>query len=128
MLVRRHFIVAGVAMALAGGTLFATRGYAHHGWSWADESETFELTGVIKSAQLGNPHGLLNVTANKEDWTVEVGQPWRNERAGLTNSMLAKGVEATFQGHRAKDRKKRLMKAERIIIAGKLYNLYPDRD
>jgi hypothetical protein len=42
--------------------------------------------------------------------------------------MLAKGVEATFQGHRAKDKKKRLMKAERIIIAGKLYNLYPDRD
>ena len=51
MLVRRHFIVAGAAMALAGGTLFATRGYAHHGWSWADESETFELTGVIKTAQ-----------------------------------------------------------------------------
>jgi hypothetical protein len=42
--------------------------------------------------------------------------------------MLAKGVEATFQGHRAKDKKKRVMKAERIIISGKLYNLYPDRD
>ncbi|MGB7940396.1 MAG: hypothetical protein WCF72_17510 [Pseudolabrys sp.] len=23
----------------------------HHGWSWADESENFELTGVIKTAQ-----------------------------------------------------------------------------
>jgi hypothetical protein len=119
--------VGCAAIALAGAALFATRGYAHHGWSWA-EDENFELTGVIKSAQLGNPHGLLTVTANKEDWTVEVGQPWRNERAGLTDSMLAKGVEATFQGHRAKDKKKRVMKAERIIIAGKLYNLYPDRD
>jgi hypothetical protein len=127
MLVRRHFVVAGAAMALAGITLFATRGYAHHGWDWADESETFELTGVIKAAQLGNPHGVLTVTAKNEDWTVEVGQPWRNERAGLKDSMLAKGVEATFQGRRAKDKKKRLMKAERIIIAGKLYNLYPDR-
>ena len=127
MLVRRHFIVGCAAIALAGAALFATRGYAHHGWSWA-EDENFELTGVIKSAQLGNPHGLLTVTANKEDWTVEVGQPWRNERAGLTDSMLAKGVEATFQGHRANDKKKRVMKAERIIIAGKLYNLYPDRD
>jgi hypothetical protein len=114
-------------MALAGIALFATRGYAHHGWDWADESETFELTGVIKAAQLGNPHGVLTVTAKNEDWTVEVGQPWRNERAGLKDSMLAKGVEATFQGRRAKDKKKRLMKAERIIIAGKLYNLYPDR-
>jgi hypothetical protein len=127
MLVRRRFIVGSAAMVLAG-PLFGTRGYAHHGWDWADESENFELTGVIKSAQLGNPHGLLTVTAKNEDWTVEVGQPWRNERAGLKDSMLAKGVEATFQGHRAKDKKKRLMKAERIIIAGKLYNLYPDRD
>ena len=38
------------------------------------------------------------------------------------------GVEATFQGHRGKDKNKRVMKAERIIIKGKLYNLYPDRD
>ena len=127
MLVRRHFVVAGAAMALAGIALSATRGYAHHGWDWANESETFELTGVIKAAQLGNPHGVLTVTAKNEDWTVEVGQPWRNERAGLKDSMLAKGVEATFQGRRAKDKKRRLMKAERIIIAGKLYNLYPDR-
>src|SRR4029434_2945096 len=128
MLVRRHFIVGSAAMALAGGTLFGTRGYAHHGWDWADESENFELTGVIKSAQLGNPHGLLTVTAKNEDWTVEVGQPWPNERAGLQDSLRRKGVEATCQGHRAQDKKMRLMKAERIIIAGKLYNLYPDRD
>jgi hypothetical protein len=78
-------------MALAGGTLFGARGYAHHGWSWADESETFELTGVIKSAQLGNPHGLLTVTAKNEDWTVETGQPWRNERAGLKNCRSRSG-------------------------------------
>ena len=44
MLVRRHFIVAVAAIALE-------RRYAHHGWSWADESENFELTGVIKTAQ-----------------------------------------------------------------------------
>ena len=41
----------------------------------------FELTGVIKSAKLGNPHGILKVNAKKdgkdEEWTVEVGQPWR---------------------------------------------------
>jgi hypothetical protein len=44
------------------------------------------------------------------------------------DAMLAKGVEATFQGHRTKDKNKRVMKAERVIIKGKLYNLYPDRD
>ena len=127
MLQRRRFIAAAGALALAGVVSFAGSGLAHHGWAWA-EGENFELTGVIKAAELGNPHGLLTVTAKGEDWTVEVGQPWRNARAGLKDAMLAKGVELTLQGHRAQDPKVRRMKAERVIIRGKLYNLYPDRD
>jgi hypothetical protein len=124
MQMTRRFTCA--AIALVGTALFITRGLAHHGWDWA-EGEKFELTGVITAAQLGNPHGVLTVSAKNETWTVEVGQPWRNERAGLKDAMLVKGVEATFQGHRAKDKSKRVMKAERVIIKGKLYNLYPDR-
>jgi hypothetical protein len=127
MYVTRRFTLTCTAIVLAGTALSVTRGLAHHGWDWA-EGENFELTGVITAAQLGNPHGVLTVSVNNEKWTVEVGQSWRNERAGLKDAMLAKGVEATFQGHRAKDKKRRLMKAERIIIKGKAYNLYPDRD
>ena len=103
---------------------------AHHGWAWAEDN-TFELTGVIKSARLGNPHGLLKVASKKEgkeeEWTVEVGQPWRNERAGLKDSMLVKGVELTVRGNRAKDPKLKVVKAARIIINGKTYDLYPER-
>mgnify|MGYP003410147194 CR=1 FL=1 len=51
-----------VAIALAGTALFITSGLAHHGWDWA-EGENFELTGVITAAQLGNPHGVLTVSA-----------------------------------------------------------------
>ena len=127
MHVTRRFTLTCTAIVLAETALSVTRGLAHHGWDWA-EGENFELTGVITAAQLGNPHGVLTVSANNEKWTVEVGQPWRNERAGLKDAMLAKGVEATFQGHRAKDKSKRVMKAERVIIKGKTYNLYPDRD
>lgn len=127
MMTRRRFTALCGTAALLGAGLFATRGIAHHGWAWA-EGENHELTGVIKEARLGNPHGELIVTANGEDWIVEVGQPWRNARAGLTDSMLVKGVELTAQGHRHKDRSKHVLKAERIIIKGKLYNLYPDRD
>ena len=86
---------------------------------------------MIKSAKLGNPHGLLKVNAKKdgkdEEWTVEVGQPWRNERAGLKDSMLVKGVELTIQGNRAKDPKLKVVKAARVIINGKIYDLYPER-
>jgi hypothetical protein len=117
----RRIVVGGlVSMAFAGKAL------AHHGWDWA-EDKTFEITGVIKSAKLGNPHGLLKIDVKKEEWTVEVGQPWRNERAGLKDSMLVKGVELTIHGHRAKDPKLRVVKANRVVIKGQTYNLYPER-
>ena len=128
MLTRRH-VVVGCAVLICGAAagLVAPGAFAHHGWAWA-EDENFDLTGTIKQAKLGNPHGLLTVSAKDGDWSVEVGQPWRNARAGLKDDMLAKGVTATFQGHRAQDKSKRRMKAERIVIKGKLYNLYPDRE
>jgi len=123
---RRQIVAACGVIAMAGAATFATRAVAHHGWSWA-EGENFELTGVIKSAKLGNPHGLLKVMSKGEEWTVEVGQPWRNARAGLKDSMLTKGVELTIRGNRAKDPKLKVMKAVRVIIKGKNYDLYPER-
>ena len=37
------------------------------------------------------------------------------------------GTTLTVHGHRSAKKGELLMKAERIIIAGKSYNLYPDR-
>jgi hypothetical protein len=119
----RRFVVTGLA---AAALIPLGAAHAHHGWAWA-EDDKFELTGVITSAKLGNPHGLLKVRSKGEEWTVEVGQPWRNARAGLKDSMLVKGVELTIQGNRAKDQKLKVMKAARVIIKGQVYNLYPER-
>jgi predicted GNAT family N-acyltransferase len=58
---------------------------------------------------------------------VEVGQPWRNERAKLTPELLSVGRVITAHGHRSANAGERLMKAERVVIDGKSYNLYPDR-
>lgn len=118
MLTRRILIAA--VLAIAGPAL------AHHGWRWTDDGE-FELTGIITAADLGNPHGVLTVEADAEVWMVEVGQPWRNEAAGLTDAMLVPGVEIVARGHRAADPAQLLMKAERVIIDGTTHDLYPDR-
>ena len=115
------------ATFLAAGLLHALPALAHHGWSWTTGGN-LELAGVIQEARLGNPHGVLTVDADGETWTVEVGQPWRNERAGLTPGDLAKGVEATFIGEPASDLKERRLKAERLMIGDKDYVLYPERD
>jgi Family of unknown function (DUF6152) len=104
----------------------ATPALAHHGWRWTDDGE-FELTGTITAAELGNPHGLLTVEVESEVWTVEVGQPWRNAEAGVTDAMLSPGTEITARGHRSADPDQLLMKAERLVIGGTTYDLYPDR-
>jgi hypothetical protein len=100
--------------------------WAHHGWSWTTGGN-IELTGIIKTAKLGNPHGVLTVDADGEIWTVEVGQPWRNEQAGLTPDDLAPGVELTVIGEPSANIDDKLMKAERILIEGREHALYPNR-
>jgi len=110
-----------VIVAAAGSAL------AHHGWSWTTGGN-ISLTGIIKSAQLGNPHGVLKVDAEGEVWTVEVGQPWRNARAGLKPGDLAAGVEVRIVGEPSDNINDKLMKAEKIYIGGREYVLYPDRD
>ena len=80
-----------------------------------------------REARLGNPHGVLTVDADGEMWTVEVGQPWRNARAGLQDGDLAPGVEVAIEGEPAADVSERRLKAERLTIAGRDYDLYPDR-
>jgi hypothetical protein len=130
MLTRRDFLVLGGLFGLLAAVLGPAglpKALAHHGWRWAEDGN-FELTGVIKAVQLGNPHGVLTVDAEGELWTVEVGQPWRNERAGLTDDMLAIGRELTISGARSADHAEKRVKAERVVIDGQLYTLYPDRD
>jgi Family of unknown function (DUF6152) len=99
---------------------------AHHGWGWATDEE-FELTGKITAVRLGNPHGEVSLDVKDDKWIVEVGQPWRNEKAGLTQKLLSKGQVITAHGHRSARKGQRLMKAERLVINGRSYNLYPDR-
>lgn len=119
MLYRRTVLISGLWLAPAAA-------FAHHGWVWAEDEE-FTLEGVVREARLGNPHGELDLDAADGAWTAEIGQPWRNERAGLTDAMLVPGLALTLEGHRSQNPDERVMKAERVIVAGKLYDLYPDR-
>ena len=116
----RRFLLAAIA------ALPAFPAFAHHGWRWTDSGD-FELTGLITEARLGNPHGVLTIDADGEVWVAEVGQPWRNTRAGLEDEMIAPGTEITILGKRAADATDRKVKAEVVILNGERYVLYPDR-
>ncbi len=122
---KKTLIVAAALAAVV--SLRPVPGAAHHGWSWTTGGN-IELVGIIQSARLGNPHGVLTVDAEGEVWTVEVGQPWRNERAGLEPGDLGEGVEARFVGEPAADSAERRLKVERLYIDGREYILYAGRD
>lgn len=102
-------------------------GDAHHGWAWTTGGN-IELTGIIRKVSLGMPHGIIRVDADGEMWTVEVGQPWRNERSGLKPGDLSEGVEIRAVGEPAADPSEKRLKAERLFIKGREFDLYPRRD
>jgi hypothetical protein len=118
--------LAWVALLVAG--VFLTQAaLAHHGWGWATDEE-FEISGKITQVKLGNPHGEVTLDVQGEKWLIEVGQPWRNERAGLTPALLSIGRMITVHGHRSAKESEKLVKAERVVIDGKSHDLYPDRE
>ncbi len=120
----RHWISI---LTLAMGLIYAQLSFGHHGWGWATDEE-YEITGEVTDLRLGNPHGELTLNVDGSEWTVEVGQPWRNDRVGLSPELLQPGATITAHGHRSAKQGELLLKAERIVINGKDYNLYPDRD
>jgi hypothetical protein len=120
-------LLQGAFVALSLLAFSAVASVAHHGWSWTTGGN-IELIGIIKSAKLGNPHGVVTVDAEGELWTVEVGQPWRNKRAGLKDADFSPGNEMKFVGEPSADKSKKRMKAERIFFKGREFKLYPDRD
>ena len=120
---RRNFYAAALGAAL----FLPAVALAHHGWSWTT-GENIELTGKITATSLGNPHGELTMDVDGTLWTVEVGQPWRNSRAGLEDGDLAEGVVLTVSGEPSADPDEKLLKVERLWIDGVEYELYPERD
>jgi len=115
-------LLAAIALVFQFGTA-----HAHHGWSWTTGGN-IDLTGIIKSVELGNPHGVLQVDVEGEIWQVEVGQPWRNERAGAKDGDLAEGIEIRVIGEPAENKTDKRVKAEKFYLGDKEYILYPERN
>ena len=120
----RLLFVTVLALGLTAPTVGAR---AHHGWSWTTGGN-IDLTGIVTAVRLGNPHGILKIDVEGDTWTAEVGQPWRNQRAGLKDGDLAEGVEVRVIGEPAADLSERRVKVERLFLGKREYVLYPDRD
>ena len=121
---RRRALQLGVIGAAAGASLPAL---AHHGWNWAEDQQS-ELSGTVKSVSMAPPHPSLQVTAGDgKQWLIDLANPNQTERSGFTAASAKAGDAIVVLGNRSKDKSQLWMKAVRIIVAGKTYDLYPER-
>jgi Family of unknown function (DUF6152) len=121
MLGAYRLTVAGVvALAMSLPAL------AHHGWSWTQDGY-FQLTGTIVDVYVGNPHATLDVDADGERWRVELAPPSATISAGFTEDAAKAGDEVVAIGNRSRDEAEKRMKAVRIVVNGKTYDVYPGR-
>jgi hypothetical protein len=115
-----------LAGAIAASCLMVSTAAAHHGWSWA-EGEQSELTGTIEKISFAPPHPSLVVKVEGQSWQVDLGNPGQTQRSGFTEASAEVGDDITILGNRSRDEGEKLIKAVRITIDGKNFDMYPER-
>jgi hypothetical protein len=117
-----------ISGALVMLTLTAASASAHHGWA-GQSTEAFELSGTVqKAASLAGPHATMQIKDKAgQVWDLTLAPPARTESAGLKENVIPVGATVTIHGKRNLDPKRFEVKTERVVYAGKTYNVYPDR-
>jgi hypothetical protein len=107
--------------------LINMQAFAHHGWSWAEENQS-ELKGTIAEISMAPPHPALRVKdQNGRLWQVDLGNPNQTQRSGFSGDTAKVGDDITVLGNRTKEPNKAHIKAVRITVGGKQYDMYPER-
>jgi hypothetical protein len=110
----------------AGAAAASLPAAAHHGWSWAEDEQS-TLTGTVQTVSMAPPHPSLQVKAGDVVWLVDLGNPNQTERSGFTATSAKAGDAIVVLGNRHKDKTRMHMKAVRITVAGKNFDMYPER-
>lgn len=113
-------------LSSAASLLVAGSAFAHHGWSWAEGEQT-KLQGTIQEISFAPPHPSLVVKTDSGAWNIDLANPTQTQRSGFVPGSAKVGDSISILGNRAQDKNQKLMKAVRITVAGKTYDLYPER-
>ncbi|MCW4455809.1 DUF6152 family protein [Flavobacterium sp. MXW15] len=121
---RRRWMAWLSGLAIAGAAAMAS---AHHGWDWAEQAQS-TLEGTVESVSMAPPHPRLQVKADDGSaWQIDLGNPSQTERSGFRADSARPGDRIVVLGNRNKDAGKQHMKAVRITLDGRHYDLYPER-
>ena len=124
----RHVAYRMVLMLCATAMALSTmQAFAHHGWAWAEEEQS-ELKGTITEISMAPPHPSLRLKAQDGRlWQVDLGNPSQTQRSGFKGDTAKVGDDITVLGNRSKEPNKAHIKAVRITVGGKQYDMYPER-
>ena len=95
---------------------------AHHGWGSYDSTRKFAIEAPIDMIAWQNPHAHVMLKYENATWEVILAPITRMHNRGLTEEMLKTGTAITVEGYPS-TRREHEMRAERITVNGKVYEL-----
>lgn len=113
----KRIVPIALAAALAAGT-----SYAHHGWGSYDASKVFTIRGPIEMLSWTNPHAHIMLKYEGATWEATLAPLFRMQARGLSEEMLKPGTTVAVEGYPS-TRNEHEMRAERVTVAGKTYEL-----
>ncbi|HEX7953461.1 MAG TPA: DUF6152 family protein [Burkholderiales bacterium] len=114
--------VLALFAVLAFAAVDATPAFAHHGWSNYDSSAPVALTGTVTELSYAYPHATIRLDVAGKSWLAVLAPPSRLSARGIGSADIKVGAQASVEGYPNRDDPAE-MRAERIILGGKVYEL-----
>ena len=109
--------LASAALAAVGGAALA-----HHGWGSYDAAQKLTIASSVQHVMWQNPHVHIHVTHQGATWEAVLAPPFRMDARGLTPGLIKAGTRVDVEGYPSTSTAREL-RAERITVAGKTYEL-----
>lgn len=103
-------------------TVAAGAAIAHHGWGSYDASKAFTIRSPVEMLSWSNPHAHIMLKHEGATWEATLAPLFRMQARGLSEEMLKPGTPVAIEGYPS-TRNQHEMRAERITVAGKTYEL-----
>jgi len=111
-----------VAAAVFALGLTPALAFAHHGWGSYDAAKKFTIESAVEHVVWQNPHVHVTLKYQDATWEVTLAPVSRMTRRGVEEAMLKPGTVIAAEGYPS-TRTEHEMRAERITIAGKVFEM-----
>lgn len=95
---------------------------AHHGWGSYDSAKKLTIEAPIEMIAWQNPHAHVMLKYENATWEITLAPISRMRNRGLAEEMLKTGTVITVEGYPS-TRREHEMRAERISVGGKVYEM-----